>query len=483
MKRLFLILFSLLLYVLNASVTDKVYKVAILEDWKPYYFIDSNGKPNGYAIELFEKIAKSKNLKYEYIILDDFKDILRYLEEGRVDIIPNIGVTKSREELFSFTNTTDTFLISIYKRLESTKLQGIKDLKDKKIGVVSTNVCNKLITDKISTKKIEFNHFWQLISSLKTKEIDAFCYPTELVEHLITDSDIVPLKMAIKELNRAIGVSKNSSELIPILNEAISELKLSGKYKDIYYKWFKKGSFIELTKQETLFLTITILGVSFTLILIFFYIISKKKWLVTKNMLQEEIKSKTNTLRIQNKRLKKIHKKLKEQTYKDVLTKIYNRKFFNEKIEELLSLHRRYKYTFSFIIFDIDDFKIVNDTYGHIVGDKVLIELTKLINEDIRVNDYFFRVGGEEFILLLSETNLDEAKGVALKIKDIVEYELKVIKNKKITISIGLTEVVDSDDTESIYKRADDYLYKAKKIGKNTIVYKGLSCKSLDFKI
>ncbi|RXJ65519.1 hypothetical protein CRV08_15065 [Halarcobacter ebronensis] len=470
MKKLFILLFFILLSILEASSNQKVYKVAMLKDWKPYYFINKNNKVDGYAVELFEKIAKNKNIKYEYVILNDFKEALRYFKEGKVDIIPNIGITKNREELFLFTQTTDTFFVNIYKREEAHFINSIEDLKNRRVGVIETNVCNKLINRDIGVKKIVFNHFWELISALKAEQIDAFCYPTPLVNSLIDDPKIVPLKMSLKEIQRGVGISKQDAFLLPVLDSAITELKLSGEHKKIYDKWFKKESFIQLTMQETIFTVVTVMGASFTLLLMVFYYLSKKKWLVTKVMLEEEIQKKTNILRIQNKRLKVIHKRLKEQTYKDPLTKIYNRKFFNEKIVELFSFYSRYDYTFSFIIFDIDDFKVINDTYGHIIGDKVLIELTRLVTEKVRANDYFFRVGGEEFVLLLSETNLNEAKEVAEKIREIIETELKIIKDKRITISIGLTEVMENDNSETIYKRADDFLYLAKKSGKNRVV-------------
>lgn len=124
------------------------------------------------------------------------------------------------------------------------------------------------------------------------------------------------------------------------------------------------------------------------------------------------------------------------------------------------------------MIFDIDDFKSINDTFGHIVGDKVLIELTKIVSGHIRADDYFFRVGGEEFIILLHTTTLEEAVEVAEKIREIIEKELTFLGNRKITVSIGVTEVSKDEKEESIYKRADNLLYRAKNSGKNRVCFK-----------
>ena len=111
-------------------------------------------------------------------------------------------------------------------------------------------------------------------------------------------------------------------------------------------------------------------------------------------------------------------------------------------------------------MYDIDDFKKINDEYGHSIGDDVLVEMSKLIKAHIRDSDYIFRIGGEEFIVLLTETQIDKAKLVAEKIRDSVENDLKTINDKKITISIGLTEVNENDMEDIIFKRVDELLYK-----------------------
>lgn len=163
--------------------------------------------------------------------------------------------------------------------------------------------------------------------------------------------------------------------------------------------------------------------------------------------------------------------KLLEQTYIDHLTKLNNRKAYNEDIEKLISQYKRYKTPFSILMYDIDDFKKINDTYGHSVGDDVLVEMSKLIKSYIRENDYIFRIGGEEFVILLTETQIDKAKLVAEKIRYSVENDLKTIKNKKITISIGLTEVRENDTQDEIFIRVDELLYKSKDSGKNIISF------------
>ena len=162
-------------------------------------------------------------------------------------------------------------------------------------------------------------------------------------------------------------------------------------------------------------------------------------------------------------------KRIEEQVYIDELTQLNNRKAYNKKLSELLVTFKRYKSVFSIMMYDIDDFKMVNDKYGHDIGDELLFKISKLIKSSIRESDYIFRIGGEEFIILFSEMPLRESIKVAEKIRKNVEKSLNLIRNKRITISIGVSEVQIFDNEDSIYKRVDKLMYISKDTGKNKI--------------
>ena len=153
----------------------------------------------------------------------------------------------------------------------------------------------------------------------------------------------------------------------------------------------------------------------------------------------------------------------------DPLTKSYNRKAFDNTMTEVLSLFNRYNTPFSVILLDIDNFKQINDNYGHIVGDHVLIEMVNLITKTIRETDSLYRVGGEEFFVICQNTVQPDAITVAEKIRKEIEQSLNVIENKTVTVSIGVTEVTENDTKDSIYKRVDNNLYVSKNNGKNRV--------------
>ena len=152
----------------------------------------------------------------------------------------------------------------------------------------------------------------------------------------------------------------------------------------------------------------------------------------------------------------------------DKLTKIFNR----GKIENLLiseiKRSKRFDSTFSIIFMDIDDFKQINDSLGHIEGDKVLCSIAKTISKNIREIDFFGRWGGEEFIIILPQTQSSQAYKLALNLKKIIS-SANIHLDREVTLSFGITEYKDSDTKRDLIKRADEAMYSVKRSGKNDI--------------
>ena len=158
---------------------------------------------------------------------------------------------------------------------------------------------------------------------------------------------------------------------------------------------------------------------------------------------------------------------LESMSVTDPLTQIGNRRFYQQKLASEIARAARYEHPLSLIMFDIDFFKKINDTYGHDVGDNVLKEHTKLIKKDLREGDIFCRIGGEEFVVILPHVDLSHATALAEKLRVLVkEHNYDV----KITMSFGVVSYVRGESEESIYKRADGALYEAKAQGRDRVV-------------
>lgn len=157
----------------------------------------------------------------------------------------------------------------------------------------------------------------------------------------------------------------------------------------------------------------------------------------------------------------------------DALTHIPNRLALEQFLTETFTQARKNSLPFSLLILDIDHFKSVNDTHGHIAGDQVLVEVTRILNRQFRSSDIFARYGGEEFVAGLPGIDLESAVQVAERARKAVETSPISIENNaflNVTISIGISSIRDSDkDYQDIIERSDKALYEAKDSGRNRI--------------
>lgn len=163
-----------------------------------------------------------------------------------------------------------------------------------------------------------------------------------------------------------------------------------------------------------------------------------------------------------------VRKNLEFRASYDSLTGLLNRHSYRKTIKVKLEKSIRCKTQCSLIIYDVDFFKKINDTYGHETGDKVLIAISKLVKNTIRKDDTVFRIGGEEFTIILPETTVDDAFLVAEKVRKAIE-ENPVYNNIKVTISSGVADSNSDTTPSSIYQQADKALYKAKNSGRNKV--------------
>lgn len=158
--------------------------------------------------------------------------------------------------------------------------------------------------------------------------------------------------------------------------------------------------------------------------------------------------------------------RLEELARTDELTKIPNRAACDKTLDQMCSTH----YKFAVILLDMDDFKQINDTYGHLAGDEVIVKTIETIKNEIRQDDIVARWGGEEFIIILPNTTMEGAVETANRIRD------SLIKIKcedqlgTVTASFGVTAFINGEDTKSIIKRVDQLLYLAKNHGKNKVI-------------
>ncbi len=168
--------------------------------------------------------------------------------------------------------------------------------------------------------------------------------------------------------------------------------------------------------------------------------------------------------------LSKQVKILETATNIDPLTKVFNRRALATYLDKVCSVNDK-AYDMHLLILDIDDFKIINDKYGHIAGDKILIFIANILRKTLRDGDKIFRYGGEEFIIVLNRINDLKCKDITCRLLNLIRKNRLIYKGASlnVTMSIGTTKLQADDTPDSLIERADKALYKAKNNGKNQI--------------
>ncbi len=401
-----------------------ILKVGIRNDFKPFTFSNNSGEREGIIHDYLNLITERTGLKFKYVINTE-EELLKKLKNNEIDFIP---ILSNYEQLndFKFSKpyfqTNGNLLNMSHTSHISNDIFELKNLKD-------------LIDDKLSHLLI----FKDLILS--------YIFNKEIIN---TDLTLAPEKIEYHDIKMIFN--KESYNLDNIISKALTITNEDANFIENKWNLFIKDNFSWFVLNKIFFI----------FIIIIFAVIYKQIALHRIN--QKLIKNKHE--------LEMANLELKELAEKDALTKLYNRRFFMNIANNIILLEKREKRKSSLLMFDIDNFKKINDTYGHPIGDLVLSNLGKILLEYSRKSDVISRIGGEEFIILLPNTDLISAKKYSENLRRIIENS--IIKTSdfefSFTVSLGLTLIEDNDTLEKAISRVDKYLYQAKRNGKNILV-------------
>ena len=187
---------------------------------------------------------------------------------------------------------------------------------------------------------------------------------------------------------------------------------------------------------------------------------------------QEEIESANQSLTDRNSRLQQLNEVLSQLSITDGLTKLHNHRFFQDHLTREIKRVNRTREPLSMLLIDIDDFKQLNDRFGHAAGDELLSRLAKILNDAVRESDLLARYGGEEFVILAATTDLEGAYQLAEKVRtEIAEASFILddsLRPKRVTVSIGVAQF--SGNRKRFFQETDQALYQAKAAGKNCVI-------------
>ena len=206
-----------------------------------------------------------------------------------------------------------------------------------------------------------------------------------------------------------------------------------------------------------------------------FYFIYKNQYLIEtrNNILNKEVARRTSQLDKAFRKLKDKNKELYTLAHIDSLTKIRNRRSFFIESEEALNSAIKNDKNLCILMIDLDYFKLINDKYGHAIGDKVLIEFCFIVNSIIDDGTIFGRIGGEEFCITFFDKDIEIVENIAEKIRNNCANKQIILENNEIlnfTVSMGLSCRDNFDDIDKILQKSDELLYEAKETGRNRLI-------------
>ncbi len=414
-------------------------------DWAPFDFVE-NGTYQGITNDYLNLISEKTGLKFKVETGLSWEELVESFKNKKIDILPAVYYSDSRAEYGSHTHAYYNVQDYIFVRDDSS-IKSMKDFRGKTVavpkGYITGDKIQKIYPDIniLRTRSIRDS-----ISAVLNGEADGTIEIQAVMSYILKTNAIEGIKVIpqnnFESYPLRMLVQKNNDILFSIINKAIQAIdideqnEISNKWINIYYNEF-------LDKQTIIYIIITFLLLIFIFSSRFYYD-------------------------------KKINQKLQLLASTDPMTKLYNRRYFTEMSESLLDLAKRNKTDTAIIMLDIDKFKNVNDIYGHKVGDDVIVSLSLILREQSRKSDIVSRWGGEEFVILLPETNVDGALVIAEKIRKVTEDSRIKLENKqelKFTISLGISKFYHETDTniEASINRADEALYEAKESGRNKV--------------
>ena len=403
---------------------------------------------------LFEKILSGK---FQLVETKNWNESINYIKEGKCNMLALGMETPQRKEYLNFTSSYLEVPLVVATKVDVPFINEILNLEGEKIGIIKGDAFVKILREKYpSLNIIEVDDIYDGLDKVKNGQLFAFIDTLASIGYEFQTKYFGELKIAGKiseNLKLSIAVVKNDVILLNILQKTINSIS-NETHREIFMKWVP----IKYEKSIDYSLVFKVSAGAIFLILITIY------W-------NRKIIKANKLLRIAQKDIEEKNKELEKLSITDNLTNIYNRRKLDELLGNEILRSERFGHIFGFAILDIDHFKNVNDTYGHQIGDSVLKKIASILKTNLRRTDFVGRFGGEEFVIICPESNIENTAELMERFRLIIEkYNFGEVKNN--TASFGITIFKKGDNLDSIIKRADEALYEAKNSGRNRICIK-----------
>ncbi len=393
-----------------------------------------------------------------------FKEALKRGKQGEIDIFPAVANTPKRREFLNFTEPYISYPLVIISRDDSQFIGSLSDLKNKRVAIIKHLANYSKLSTEYAHLDINY-HFVMDVKSVLTavslNEADYAISNLAVASYLINTLGLSNLKVSAptpwKNNKLSMGVRSDEPLLLSIIQKALNSITIE-EMQSITQKWIS-------IKYDALLDPWIVRYVIFPSGLFIIALVVVILW--RNNSLKQEVG-----------RRKKAEDKLYHTAFYDHLTSLANRRLFIDRLEQAIKYSKRTKQKLAVVFIDLDDFKLVNDNYGHIEGDKVLQEIAKRLVDSVREADIAARLGGDEFVLLLNDIKDESAiRHLLHKLTSKVCDSIKIGKNiHAVKLSIGVAIYpVDGDNTDQLLNNADRSMYISKSSEEHSFTFFGSS--------
>jgi len=307
-----------------------------------------------------------------------------------------------------------------------------------------------------SLKIIEVDDIHEGLDKVKSGELFAYIDTLASIGYEFQSNYFGELKIAGKiseSLKLSVAVRKDDPILLNLLQKAINNIS-NERHNEIFTRWIPVK--YEQGLDYTLIWELIVFGGGFLGLILYW-----NRKIIRANALLKQAQ----------KDIEEKNQELNRLAWTGNLTGLLNRRKLEEIIQTEVDKISGINHSFCLSILDVDHFKDINDNYGHQKGDSVLVKIANILMKSVAEKGYVGRFGGEEFIIIFPESNIDEVKALIEELRmEIAHYKFDGIEHK--TVSFGLTVSQESDAIETVIKRADKALYEAKENGRNRVVVK-----------
>ncbi len=411
-------------------------------NWKPLSDVDGFPVYQGIIAEYLKLVSDATGIKMAFYKSDTWHDVIEKFKADKIDLIPALSIRDDIGADVVFTQPYLTFPLVIATRPAIDFIGYTNELNKKIVGVGRNYTSYYFLKNNYpKITLIQTDDVPQGLKMLEGGEIDAFVGHLAVILHTINNTTL-NVKIAGKteyDFEHRMGFHKNDEIAAGIFNKVFSQIP-DQQHNLIYNKWIEMGD--KRINYALIWKVAVILAVFFSgvgaVIIYRYYLL---------NQLNQKLITMANT---------------------DALTQCANRKKINEDLKLAEYNWHRYHIPFSLILIDLDNFKHVNDSFGHAVGDKVLKDLSLILKNNVRITDTVGRWGGEEFLIVCGNTNIYGAKETAEKLRKLI-HSHHFPEIEKMTASFGISQCGEEELIKDFFVRIDAALYRAKEKGKNRI--------------